>query len=391
MDPRLAGGSGRVTVRRSDAKPSRAAAEAPNSVEVARDLLAELVDIPSPSGHEGRIVERICELCGEWGLPVARVRSEIGRDSLVVGARRQPGLVLAAHVDTIAAPWPAKATVDGDIVRGLGSADDKGGVVACLLAARALSERGADLTELGVAFAFPVDAERGGSGSRTIALDLRPKRAIALEATGLRPGIAETGDLDVWIHVRGRSAHGALTDQGENAIHAAVALISELPSLELERFEHSLIGASQAEVGAIRGGTEFNTVPDSCSFQLQVRIVPGQDGAATLAALEELAARHGGQVEIVEMTEPFETPADSPLVTGLIELTEKRTGQAPEPIGVPAWTDAHNFVDFAGAEAVVYGPGDFTVAHLPEEHIDVNAVVACAEIFTELAHRASGW
>jgi acetylornithine deacetylase/succinyl-diaminopimelate desuccinylase-like protein len=141
-------------------------------------------------------------------------------------------------------------------------------------------------------------------------------------------------------------------------------------------------------VGSLRGGTEFNTVPDSCSFQLQTRIVPGQDGAATLAALEELAARHNATVEIVEMTEPFETPADSPLVTALVELTEARTGETPEPIGVPAWTDAHNFVDFAGAQAVVYGPGDFTVAHLPEEHIDANTIVDCAEVFVELAKRS---
>jgi acetylornithine deacetylase/succinyl-diaminopimelate desuccinylase-like protein len=363
----------------------------PPTVEHARDLLAELVAIPSPSGQEGLVVDRIEELCAEWGVAARRVRSEMGRDSLVAGARREPALAFVAHVDTIDPPWPAEAIVDGDIVRGLGSADDKGGVVACLLAARALVSAGADLDELGVAFAFPVDEERGGSGSRTVALDLAPRRAVVLEATGLQPGIVESGDIDAWIHVRGRSAHGALTELGENAIHAAVELISALPSLGLGRHTHPLLGASQAEVGAIRGGTDFNTVPDSCSFQLQTRIVPGQDSAATLADLEALAAKHGGVVEIVEMTEPFETPADSPLVAALTELTETRTGEAPAPIGIPGWTDAHNMVDFAGAEAVVYGPGDFSVAHLPEEHIDVNRIVECADVFVELARLCGSW
>ncbi len=78
-------------------------------------------------------------------------------------------------------------------------------------------------------------------------------------------------------------------------------------------------------------------------------------------------------------------------MASLSELTAEVTGGEREPIGVPAWTDAHNMVDFAGAEAVVYGPGDFSVAHLPEEHIDVNEVVECAEIFTRLARRAAGW
>ena len=175
---------------------------------------------------------------------------------------------------------------------------------------------------------------------------------------------------------RGRSAHGALTDEGENAIHAAVEMIAALPRLGLDAHTHPLLGQSTAEVGAIRGGTEFNTVPDLCSFQLQTTIVPGQDGDATLASLEALAAEFGAGVEVVEMTEPFETPADSPLVVALAEATAAVAGEARDPIGVPAWTDAHNMVDFAGAEAVVYGPGDFATAHLPSEHIDVNEVVA---------------
>jgi acetylornithine deacetylase/succinyl-diaminopimelate desuccinylase-like protein len=367
--------------------------EAVASVAEARDLLAELVDIPSPSGAEGRIVDRIEELCEGWSLPAPlRIRSELGRDSLVLGQGVEPALAFVAHVDTIAPPWPAKARVEGDVVHGLGSADDKGGVVACLLAARALVGAGVDLEQLGVAFAFPVDEERGGSGSRTVALELAPARAIALEATGLRVGRAETGDIDAWIHVQGRSAHGALSDVGENAIHAAVGLINALPSLRLDDHTHPLLGSSEAEIGAIKGGTDFNTVPDSCSFQLQTRIVPGQDGDAALAALEKLAADHGAHVEIVEMTEPFETPADSPMVTALERLTVEVAGGEPrEAIGVPAWTDAHNMVDFAGAEAVVYGPGDFTVAHLPEEHIDVNEVVQCAEVFMRLARLAGDW
>ena len=363
----------------------------PGAVAGARDLLAELVDIPSPSGSEGRIVDRIESLCAEWSLPAARVRSELGRDSLVVGATERPALAFVAHVDTIAPPWPARAVVDGDVVRGLGSVDDKGGVVACLLAARALVAAGENLDGLGVSFAFPVDEERGGSGSRTVALDLRPQRAIALEATGLRIGLAETGDIDAWVHVSGRSAHGALTDDGENAIHAAVEMITALPRLGLGAHTHPLLGASQAEIGAIRGGTDFNTVPDRCSFQLQTRILPGQDGSATLSELEALAAEHGAHVEVVEMTAPFETPPDSPLVVALAEATAEVAGPGREPIGVPAWTDAHNMVDFAGAEAVVYGPGDFSVAHLAEEHVDVNEVVTCAEVFARVARQALSW
>ena len=38
-----------------------------DAVAEARTLLAELVDIPSPSGSEGAIVDRIEALCLDWG------------------------------------------------------------------------------------------------------------------------------------------------------------------------------------------------------------------------------------------------------------------------------------------------------------------------------------
>lgn len=356
----------------------------------ARGLLAELVGIPSPSGSEGEIIARIEELCDDWGLACARTRigSETGRDSLVVGAA-DPDLVIAAHVDTIDAPWPARARIDGDIVHGLGAVDDKGGVVSCLLAARDLVSAGENLDALGVGFAFPVDEERDGAGSRSLALALRPRYAIALEATGLATGITEIGDVEAIVHLHGRSAHGALAELGDNAIDHAVAFINALPRLGLDRHEHPLLGASTHEVGSIAAGTGHNTVPDRCSVKVAIKVVPGQGSRPVVAALDALAAEHGGRVELVEVTEPFETPPDSRLVTGLDAACRSAVGRGSEPVGVPAWTDAHNFVAFGGAEAVVFGPGEFATAHTRDEHIDAGAVVECAAVFARLARQ--GW
>lgn len=352
----------------------------------ARALLAELVDIPSPSGAEGRIVDRIEGLCAGWGLGPRRIAAETGRDSLLVGAA-EPDLLIAAHVDTIDAPWGAAARVEGDVVAGLGAVDDKGGVVACLLAARELG--GAELERCGVAFAFPVDEERDGAGSRALALALRPRYAIALEATGLATGVAEVGDVEAIVHLHGRAAHGALGALGDNAIDRAVALINALPGLGLDGHTHPLLGTSSHEVGAIAAGTAHNTIPDRCSVKVEVKVVPGQGSHNVVAALDALAAEHGGWVELVEVTEPFETAPGSALVSGLDAACRAATGRGSEPIGVPAWTDAHNFVRFGGAEAVVFGPGDFSTAHTPEERIDAGDVVECAVVFTELA--GQGW
>lgn len=352
----------------------------------ARSLLADLISIYSPSGGEAAIVDHLEAWAGEHGLSCRRVPAENGQESLVVGASPDPVLAIVAHVDTITPTWP-DATVprcEGNVIHGLGSVDDKGGVVACMMAAVAFEEAGGGLDDSSVVFAFAVDEETGGSGSRSLAIDLTPRFAIALEGSELRPGIAECGDLEAMVRVSGVSAHGSLAELGDNAVHSAADLIAGLPSLKLARHRHPLLGESQANVNEINTGEGMNVVPDSCTLKLQVKLVPGQDLQETIRLVTEYCAGHGATLQMIEGTVPFELPAGSPLLEVVNRATAAVTGEVPEPIGVPAWTDAHNFVDFGGSEAMVFGPGSIETAHTPQEHIDVRQIVECARIFVRL-------
>lgn len=355
-------------------------------VEEAKAILLELISIYSPSGGEGKVIDRLEVMARNYGLTTRRVAAEVGRDSLVIGASRDPVLAIIAHVDTITPTWTGATTaeVDGPVVKGLGAVDDKGGVVACLLAAIRLKEAGIDLDALPVVFAFAVDEETGGSGSRSLAIDLTPRFAIALEGTELHPGTVECGDCEALIHVHGVSAHGALNEVGENAVHSAARMITELPSLGLDSFTHSLLGDSVATVNEINTGDGMNVVPDECTFKLGIRMVPGQDLTSTLRQLEDFAAGYGATVQMIEGTAPFELPEVSPLLAGIDAAVTEVCGEPREAIGVPAWTDAHNFVDFGGSEAIVFGPGSFETAHTADEQIDVNDIVECSQVFVKL-------
>ncbi len=358
----------------------------PEELENATALLSELVSIYSPSGGEGRIVDHVEALCRDWGLTVRRVPAEVGRDSLVVGAARGPVLAIAAHLDTVTPTWPDATTprVEDGHLHGLGSVDDKGGVAACLLAARWLTRDGVSLDDLPAVFAFPVDEETGGSGSRSLAIDLAPRFAIALEGSELNVGSVECGDLEALVHVRGVSAHGSLAELGENAAHAAAQLIASLDDLGLESHSHPVLGKSLASVTEVNTGDGMNVVPDICTLRLRLRLVPGQDLPGTIREVEAFAARFGADVQMVEGTVAFELPDDSPLRLAVDEATVAVAGRRPESIGVPSWTDAHNFVDFGGAQAMVFGPGSIETAHTPAEKVDLEQVVQCAKIFMRL-------
>jgi acetylornithine deacetylase/succinyl-diaminopimelate desuccinylase-like protein len=132
---------------------------------------------------------------------------------------------------------------------------------------------------------------------------------------------------------------------------------------------------------------------DRARVRIEIRVVPGGPSAAEIESrLRSLAAEHDAEVDLVEESvEPFETDPSDPVVLALGAACERVRGTRPDPIGVPAWTDAHNFVDLAASRAVVWGPGDFGLAHDPAEAIDIGEVVTAARVVEELLAAADGW
>ena len=357
-----------------------------DSAEWARDELAALVDIQSFSSEEGDVLAHLRARADQLGLPWWEVPTPGGEPNIVIGSR-EPALVIVAHVDTIRPDWdaPLAARIEGNTVHGLGSVDDKGGVIACLQAVALAQLAGGDIAGSPVAVAFSVDEEVGGTGSMALAEALKPSYAIALEGTRLAIVPAEAGFIDAHVRFRGRSAHGSLFELGDNAVHKMGRFIADIDSIPAGGgVVHPLIGGAAASVLQASGGSDENTIPDEAVLKLTIRLVSPLEVGAARTELIELAKRHGGEYEEIEVAEPFETDPSSALVRALAAATEAVTGEPAGLAGMQSWTDAHSFNDLAGSEAVVFGPGDLGVAHTPAEHIDAAEIAQCARIFARL-------
>jgi acetylornithine deacetylase/succinyl-diaminopimelate desuccinylase-like protein len=354
------------------------------------------VEIGSCSGEEARYVEYLEKLVAAMGLPLTRSPVAGSPGNLIVGCTDRPLLAFVAHLDTIrpAWEWPGRAEVRGDEVWGLGSADDKGGVVAGLLGLLQARAAGVPVGQLPVALGLTVDEEEGGSGSLALAASLRPRHAVVLEPTGLRLATAEAGTVELRLRVHGKSAHGSLPEEGENAINKAARLVLELEELPFLRRPDPLI-APAAVLLQLHAGSELHVIPDLAEIHIDVRFGPALSVATVESQLRDLAARYGADVEPIELAEPWSTSRDAPLVRAMREAVTKTTGEEATPIASPAWTDAHNLVEIAASETVVFGPGDGRLAHRPDERIDARQVVACARVFAELLkqlwQRAPSW
>ena len=105
----------------------------------------------------------------------------------------------------------------------------------------------------------------------------------------------------------------------------------------------------------------------------------------------EAAGRVDGDVEVVEVVEPFETQPDAVLAQALTRSVRRTTGTTPAATGMIAWTDAHNFVDHGGSQAVVFGPGHLRNAHRPDEFVSLTDVLTCARTLAALIADTDAW
>lgn len=351
----------------------------------ARDQLVALIEIASPSGGEHAVAAHLERVAAGLGHPVARHDVPGCGPNLVIGAP-DATLMLTAHMDTVVPTWEwdGRAVVDGPVVRGLGAQDDKGCIVAALLAFELLRADDVDLATLPVSIGLTVDEEEDGTGSIALAELGPPAHVIALEGTELRVCRAEAGTLDCWIEVSGRSNHGSEPEFGDNAVHKAIALASELLALSVFNRSHPEVCDSVAYIQEFVGGSELFVVPDLARLHVVVRFGAVGEAAEAEHELAALCARWDARLELIEAVDPVIAAPDAPLVRALEAAVERVTGHPAEHAAMPSWTDAHSFAE-RGSTAVVFGPGTLRVAHRPEEHIDVREIVTCARILADVA------
>lgn len=136
------------------------------------------------------------------------------------------------------------------------------------------------------------DEEPGGHEGTQLLLErghIAGAAAIIPEPSELHVFRAQKGNLFAAVEVSGRSAHGSMPENGDNAISRAARLITDLEERlapQLAQRRHSLVGAATLSIGTINGGRRMNVVPDRCTFTIDRRIVPGESLCDAKAQLE---------------------------------------------------------------------------------------------------------
>jgi acetylornithine deacetylase/succinyl-diaminopimelate desuccinylase-like protein len=227
--------------------------------------------------------------------------------------------------------------------------------------------------------------------------------AVVGEATGLDLIVAHKGVDRYKVIVEGLSAHESMPELGVNAIiHCARIITGLYDSLwpRVKERAHPTLGAATYNIGTIQGGISRNTVPDRCVFQIAKRYLPGDSPDAIRAELENAIpaceTEPGARVTLVREPEfdriphpPLEVDPDHPLPRALSAMVAQLTGRTPRIGSWAAFTDGA-LLQVAGIPAIIFGPGDVSLAHTDGEHIALSEVVAAAEVYACLAAAACG-
>lgn len=329
-------------------------------------LTAQMVDIASVSRAEQELVAWLeAELTEVAWLDLTRVGDNlVARTTLDRGTR----LILAGHTDTVPANGNERARIVGDRLYGLGSTDMKSGLAVMVEAARTIEEPAVDVTYVFYA-REEIEASASGLGelfaSRPDLLEC--DAALLGEPTSATIEAGCQGTMRVRVELGGARAHTARPWMGRNAVHRLGGILTTLASYQERR--PVLDGCEYREALQavhIGGGVAGNVVPDHAELVLNHRFAPDRDAAAAEAHVRSVLdpwLEPDDTIEIVDLAVGAPPDLDHPLLAAL------RTRNDLSVRAKLGWTDVSRFAQH-GIPAANFGPGDATIAHTADEHVE---------------------
>jgi acetylornithine deacetylase len=405
--------------------------------ESAAELLGALIAVPSIGGTpaEVEVQHLVADLLRDsgmtvetWDIDVDAVTSdpqfpgqEVERAAavgvLATTGRRSGGgsLLIDGHTDVVPPgdpdawtgdPWTMRREDVGGVetLLGRGACDMKAGVIATVLAVRALRDAGIELG--GELLVAPVIGEEDG-GFGTFELVRRGVRADACiipEPTDLDIVPANGGALTFRLRIPGQAVHASRRTEGVSAIEKFLPLFTAIHDFEAVRnasvhpYMQRWPLAYPVSIGTVQAGDWASTVPDLLVAEGRLGVALEETPEQARAAFEQAVAaaaakdpflRHnpvrvewwGGQFAPGLSTDP-----------GLLDLVSgAHTAAAPdareqEVYGGPYGSDLRLLAP--SMPTVQYGPGGAQHAHSPHEQVALDDIVVTARALAlaTLAH-----
>jgi putative selenium metabolism hydrolase len=375
-------------------------------------FLRDICAIPSMDGQIGAVGERVAEEMRGLGFDEVRfdrmgnILGRVGHGSSVI--------VYDSHIDTVgigdptAWEWdPFRGRVADGVLYARGACDEKGstpGMVYGIALGRDLGLIPSD--QYTMYYFGNMEEWCDGIAPNSFAEvdpQVRPDFVVIGEPTRMQVYRGHKGRLELKITAKGKSAHAAANQLGDNAIYKLLPVIDAISKLEPQLGDHPFLGHGKITVSDMHVKTpSINAVPDECTIFIDRRMTFGETKADVKAQLEALVpADQRGKIVLEELfyDEPsytgFVLPVDKYFPAWALDEDHPLVAagqQVRRAIGLPEapagkWNFSTNGIYWAGKAgipAIGFGPGDEVTAHTTEDSVSLDDVVKATEFYALL-------
>lgn len=347
------------------------------SDEEAIDLLTRMVRIPSVSTQEQRVAQFLLE-----------TMSALGFDAEIDGAGNAVGhmgqgvrqIVLLGHMDTVPGDIPVRR--EGNLLYGRGSVDAKGPLAAFVVAAA----RTGSLPDARVTVIGAVEEEAATSkGAHHVVGRYRPDYAVVGEPSGWnRITLGYKGRLLIDYLLQKPVAHTAAQHRG--VCEEAVAFWSEFSgwAKALNRDSTSHFATLDPSLRSICSTSDG--LQEQVQMTMGLRLPPGLEVEALVERVK--AWRGDARVTTRGYEQPFRAGKRNPLTSAFLSAIRAEGGKAAF-VSKTGTSDMNVVGPRWGCPMVAYGPGDSSLDHTPNEHLNLDEYLRSIGVLTRVLCRLS--
>jgi succinyl-diaminopimelate desuccinylase len=377
-------------------------------------FIFEFVKIPSenpPGMHYRTCCDFLCTYLSKFGLePIVHLLPAPGREEPTSAVQaflgnEGPTVYFHGHYDVVPASETSQFTplIKNGNIFGRGTADMKAGLGLMLFAVKALQECRVPLQGR-IGLTFVPDEETGGlKGSHLLSQQgILGQHGIAMFTAEPTDGVVWNGSrgaLSLKITVGGKAFHVGQHYKGINAFEAMLELSNRLlrhkAVVEARQTRYTITPeAARSSVmligGTVAGGSNFNVVPDRCTFTVDRRINPEESMETEeeeLMKIIEDAPPSGAsvQVEVLQRASSSASDARSATARKLARSAARVLKEEPSFELCPGLLETRFYAQ-QHIPAFAYGPGLLSVAHGPHEFVNLKRTRDFALIYALTAY-----
>jgi len=366
----------------------------------------DLVRIKSYSGQEEAAIKLVEEEMLSLGFDeviidqMGNVLGKIGNGS--------KSILFDSHVDTVevndASEWkipPFSGEVMNGRLHGRGSVDMKSSVAASVYAAALAKQQGftQDKTIYVSATVFEEDCDGENLKHLFKEQSLRPNAVVICEPSNNTITLGHKGKAQVAIKTHGISAHGSAPEKGVNAVYEMAEIIQRIERKNNELMKRGEMRGTMVLSKISSVASSLNAVPSECEVYVDRRTIPGETNDDIKKEMDELISGKNASWQIGTLHRKSWTGLDiryEPFhAAWRIEenhpLTQACMSAYRESFGVlPARFDFWDFSTNAvapvslGIPTIGFGPGDYKLAHMRDESIEVKQIAEAMRFYAML-------